>query len=193
MQEVTGLALGGPPGLTGFAGGRPKPSPVIRLFSFTQPKAGLDIRIGLDDRQWTHHAPACPAVFDSGANRPSAGTRAGEDALDFVEVPLIRLALARSGDKGDKANIGVIARRPEFLPWIWAALTEDAVAEPLHISWTASRQRRGTVLPAGQPRDEFPAARRPRRRRRRQPAQRPAGQDAMPRCCLATRSGSTRN
>ena len=52
-----------------------------------------------------------------------------EDALDLVEVPLIRLALARSGDKGDKANIGVIARRPEFLPWVWAALTEDAVAD----------------------------------------------------------------
>ena len=39
------------------------------------------------------------------------------------------MAWARSGDKGDKANIGVIARRHEFLPWIWAALTEDYVAE----------------------------------------------------------------
>jgi hypothetical protein len=129
VQEVTGLALGGPPGLTGFAGSRPKPSPVIRLYSFTQPKAGLDIRIGLDDRQWTHHAPACPAVFDSvQIVRPPAPGPV-EDALDLVEVPLIRVALARSGDKGDKANIGVIARRPEFLPWVWAALTEDAVAD----------------------------------------------------------------
>ena len=31
-------------------------------------------------------------------------------------------------DKGNKANIGIIARRPEYLPWIWNRLTEDAVA-----------------------------------------------------------------
>jgi hypothetical protein len=44
-----------------------------------------------------------------------------------VEVPLIRLAVARSGDKGNDANIGVIARRPEYLAAIRAALTPDAV------------------------------------------------------------------
>ena len=42
-------------------------------------------------------------------------------------VPLICLALARSGDKGDHANIGVIARSAEYLPYIQAALTADAV------------------------------------------------------------------
>jgi hypothetical protein len=44
-----------------------------------------------------------------------------------VELPLVRLAWARSGDKGDIANIGVIARRPEWLPLLWARLTPDAV------------------------------------------------------------------
>ena len=38
------------------------------------------------------------------------------------------LAWGRSGDKGDKANIGIIARRPEYLPWLWAALTPEVVA-----------------------------------------------------------------
>ena len=37
-------------------------------------------------------------------------------------------AWGRSGDKGDKANIGIIARRPEYLPWLWAALTPEVVA-----------------------------------------------------------------
>ncbi|KZL02992.1 hypothetical protein PsW74_00821 [Pseudovibrio sp. W74] len=46
----------------------------------------------------------------------------------LIDVPLIRLAYARSGDKGDKANIGVIARKAEWLPWIAAALSEEAVA-----------------------------------------------------------------
>ncbi|MEM6744670.1 MAG: hypothetical protein AAF676_13175 [Pseudomonadota bacterium] len=47
----------------------------------------------------------------------------------MAEVPLEALAWARSGDKGDAANIGVLARDPAFLPWIWAALTPAIVAE----------------------------------------------------------------
>ena len=43
-------------------------------------------------------------------------------------VPLIQLAWGRSGDKGNNANIGIIARKQEYLPWIWASLTEDVVA-----------------------------------------------------------------
>ena len=53
---------------------------------------------------------------------------AGEADRDLVEVPLIRLAYARSGDKGDNANIGVLARDPSYAPWIWAKLTEAEVA-----------------------------------------------------------------
>ena len=40
---------------------------------------------------------------------------------------LIALAYGRSGDKGDKANIGIIARKPEYLPWIWQALSVATV------------------------------------------------------------------
>ena len=44
-----------------------------------------------------------------------------------AEVPLVRLAWARSGDKGDIANIGVIARRPEWLPLLWDRLHPQAI------------------------------------------------------------------
>jgi hypothetical protein len=47
---------------------------------------------------------------------------------DAVAVPLIQLAYARSGDKGDTSNIGIIARQPAFLPYIKAAVTEQTVA-----------------------------------------------------------------
>ncbi len=43
-------------------------------------------------------------------------------------LPLVALAWARSGDKGDHANVGVLARRPEYLPFLRAALTPEAVA-----------------------------------------------------------------
>jgi hypothetical protein len=42
-------------------------------------------------------------------------------------VPLIRLAFARSGDKGNLFNVAVIARDPAFLPYIGAALTPETV------------------------------------------------------------------
>jgi hypothetical protein len=50
---------------------------------------------------------------------------------ELREVPLIRLAWARSGDKGDTANIGVIARHPDLLPLLRAQLTEARVASHL--------------------------------------------------------------
>ena len=46
-----------------------------------------------------------------------------------VTVPLIKLAYGRSGDKGNAANIGVLARKAEYLPWLRAQLTADAVKQ----------------------------------------------------------------
>ena len=40
----------------------------------------------------------------------------------------MRLAYGRSGDKGDKANIGIFARRPEYLPLLNQWLTPERVA-----------------------------------------------------------------
>jgi hypothetical protein len=45
-----------------------------------------------------------------------------------VRVRLLDLAYARSGDKGDTANVGVIARRPEFYPILARELTVGRVA-----------------------------------------------------------------
>jgi hypothetical protein len=44
-----------------------------------------------------------------------------------MAVPLVRLAVARSGDKGDDENIGVIAREPKFLPLLHSQLTAETV------------------------------------------------------------------
>jgi len=45
----------------------------------------------------------------------------------MVDVPLIKLCYARSGDKGDVANVGVIARDPAYYPFLHQTLTEDVV------------------------------------------------------------------
>ncbi len=44
-----------------------------------------------------------------------------------MKVRLVDLAHARSGDKGDTANVGVIALRPEWYPLLAEHLTVDRV------------------------------------------------------------------
>jgi hypothetical protein len=46
-----------------------------------------------------------------------------------MRVQLVQLAHARSGDKGDTANVGVIALKPEWYPLLVKTLTRDRVAE----------------------------------------------------------------
>ncbi|MBO0721666.1 MAG: hypothetical protein J2P41_12635 [Blastocatellia bacterium] len=44
-----------------------------------------------------------------------------------MKVQLIEIAHARSGDKGDTANIGLIARKPEFYPHLLREVTAERV------------------------------------------------------------------
>ena len=128
LKEIAGLGLATPPGLSSFSGGRPKPSPVIRLFSYLTPKDSVDIQLEMNGETLTmQDAPG--VSFDATQVQRPPPPYAPTDTE--IEIPLIKLAWARSGDKGDKANIGVIARKPEYLPYIWTALTEKSVAERL--------------------------------------------------------------
>lgn len=124
-REIAQAATAMAPGFTGyFGGGRPEPHMVPKLFSTLVPKAAVPIEVVVGTTR------ASVTVPDSGgyvppSERPlSAATAPATDAL----VPLVRLAVARSGDKGDHANIGVMARDPAYLPHIEAALTPNAVA-----------------------------------------------------------------
>lgn len=118
LKEASGFGLATPPGLVLFSGARPKPQAVVRLFSALIDKTIPDIHI---DGIAFDPAPAVPA------SRASYETPAKPDRAGDTTVPLVELAWLRSGDKGDKSNIGVIARQPDFMPYIWAALTEPAI------------------------------------------------------------------
>ena len=43
-----------------------------------------------------------------------------------MKVQLVKLAHARSGDKGDTANVGIIALRDEYYPLLGREVTADA-------------------------------------------------------------------
>lgn len=45
------------------------------------------------------------------------------------KVPLIKLAHARSGDKGNVCNIGLIARKPEYYPILVKQVTAERAKE----------------------------------------------------------------
>lgn len=126
LKEVSGLGLATPPGMAIFSGIRPKPSPVVRLFSYPTAKAGISATVSLNGACVEFEdAPGEP--FSSTALRRPVAPPPPGDAT--ISVPLIKLAFGRSGDKGDKANIGIIARKGEYLPYLWAALDEATVAK----------------------------------------------------------------
>lgn len=127
LREATGLALNTPPGLTLFNAGRPKPMPVVRLFSFLvdKEKAPVQVKVNNEIVRLDRYMAAGQQI----AHQPEQSSPPMSPPTDevLISVPLIRLAWARSGDKGDKANIGVIARDKAYVPWIARALTEDRV------------------------------------------------------------------
>lgn len=47
----------------------------------------------------------------------------------MAKVKLVELAHARSGDKGDTANVGLIARKPEYFPALVAQVTAERVKQ----------------------------------------------------------------
>ncbi|WP_336966277.1 acyclic terpene utilization AtuA family protein [Acinetobacter pittii] len=124
-SEIAQASTGMAPALTGIVGGRPKASPVIKLFSFLIDKNQVSVEIDFEGKRY-------PVEIPQGVSTEQLPTlKAGENAIyqgDEIEVPLIEIAHARSGDKGNHSNIGVIARKADYLPWIRAALTEQSVA-----------------------------------------------------------------
>ena len=126
-REIAQASTGMTPGFVNMLGGRPSVSPSIRLFSFLLPKDQINTTVYINDKQYEVEN------FTSKLNHinSTAKVSSSSDILDITdtEVALIKLAYARSGDKGDHANIGVIARKAEYLPYIRNALSKQTVAK----------------------------------------------------------------
>jgi hypothetical protein len=108
-----------------LAQGTPMAMPVTHLFSFLTDKSEVPVTVTSDGAVSSVPIDTAGGFHQDLVKRPVPG--AAVDRRE-VTVRLIDLAWARSGDKGDLFNVGVIARRPEYLPFIRAALTSDKVA-----------------------------------------------------------------
>jgi hypothetical protein len=139
-REIAPAGTSWSPGTTSPGGGRPSPSPLIKPLAFFVDKAAVPVQVVMDGQALAVEVPLAGPVLP--VDLPLAGRAAppqdlpepapwgdglAGDLEPQIEVPLVRLAWARSGDKGNTANIGVIARRPEWLPLLWARLTPQAV------------------------------------------------------------------
>lgn len=127
-REIAPAGTSWAPGTTG-AGGRPSPSPRIRQTPLRVAKARLQPLVEIDG---TVLAVAVPTALTEPPPLPAMPADGQATAADFDwaapgQVPLIELAWARSGDKADTANIGIIARRPEWWPHLQAVLTPARV------------------------------------------------------------------
>jgi hypothetical protein len=102
-------------------------APVLALYTFLLDKAEVPVELAVDGE------PPRPMQIATGGEFDPATLRRPQfpvaDAVDLTEtVPLVALAWARSGDKSNMFNLGVIARDPAYLPFLSRALTADRVA-----------------------------------------------------------------
>ncbi len=127
-KEIAQAATAMASGIAGsVTGGRPSVSPRICLYSLLIPKSDISVDLSLDDE-------SIPVSIHSSSNslileeQPEWPIEDISSDSDWPTVPLAKLSWCRSGDKGNHANIGVIARQSDYVPYIASALTEKTIA-----------------------------------------------------------------
>ena len=137
-REMGSVGLSFAQGTTGLIGGRPKVTPVVKLFSFLIDKKSIPaitLQLGSSAPVWVEQVTpdldmsASPTSLSTTTTQESAPMDAFVDLSEAVQwVPLIELAYARSGDKGNKSNIAIIARDPKWMALLRSFLTPARMA-----------------------------------------------------------------
>jgi hypothetical protein len=156
-REIAQAATAMAPGLTGLVGGRPKPSPMIRLFSFLWPKDQIAVSYNLNDttskvdiaqgESLETFIQASTALVESDPTGNIKETGNIEMASCDATTSLINLAMARSGDKGDHCNVGILARDPAYLPYIKNAVQPEKIHQYLSHIMTENSEVKLYSLP----------------------------------------------
>ncbi len=130
-REVAPAGTSWSPGTTGSGGGRSSAAPSIKQFAFLLDKGQIkpQVSVNLSDLNFNEenshivHVKSAQSAIHNEVKMPEFSDLIGDE----IEINVIDIAHARSGDKGDTSNIGVIARHPDLLPVLRQQLTPLAV------------------------------------------------------------------
>ncbi len=128
-REIVPSAAAMAQGITGFAAGRPSPSPVVRLFSFLIEQLRVKPHVWLDGLELPFAQLPSGGAQTTTTQAPRAEAATAAASGPTVRVPLLRIAHGRSGDKGDKSNIGIIARSPAAFAVLQQVLSAELVKD----------------------------------------------------------------
>src|SRR4051812_40743528 len=141
-RELMPYITAGPQGTTGYAEGRPRVHQVVRYWpslishGAVAPQVKILSSVVGASKSPPAAAPASMAGSAKQGPAPSGHSQLASAGAARKPTHLYDIAVARSGDKGTSANIGVIVRRHDWWEFLEKWLTADAVAtyfEPMGI------------------------------------------------------------
>ncbi len=134
-KALSTLILSGPAGMAVTGRGRPKPVPVIAYWPALMHRTRVQAKVLTvttrgDEEFFEINFPlrVRTSMEEKTAKKVAVAPRkAIKPTGRMVKVKLQEIAFARSGDKGDTCNIGVLARSPEIYEYLRATLTAEKV------------------------------------------------------------------
>ncbi len=138
-KMIPSLILSGPPGVA-VIGGVPKPAKVMSYWPALMPKDAVHPRIGLYEKGELIEEKIVSTTpvghYIASEAKAQVATKASRPIAEVVKehegdklIPLSRICLARSGDKGDTANIGVMARSEAAYRFLDSYLTAQRIKD----------------------------------------------------------------
>ena len=131
IKLVPALILSGPPGVA-IIGGAPRVQEVISYWPALLPKEAVTAKVAVYGKQGdtvVSIVPPSSVPPDPTFPAPQVAIQVGASEMPTTgqRVPLSALCLARSGDKSDAANIGVLARNDVSYAFLAKYLTAQCV------------------------------------------------------------------
>ncbi|KAF4972236.1 hypothetical protein FSARC_1133 [Fusarium sarcochroum] len=129
-KEVAPFLTNSCPGIFLLTSGRPKVGPNFTASSIMVKRGAVTPLVHLGTRTGHTMVPLsdehCQPIQAAKSHTVSHGPSGSLD-LGLPGTKLIDIAYGRSGDKGDTANIAIIARKPEFYPDILEQVTPELI------------------------------------------------------------------
>jgi hypothetical protein len=124
-SEIASAALLMAPGAVSLLGGRKKPTSLIETAASYIDRKDINCEVHLEDEVWS----VSHEVSSSFNGKPKSAEEKPpfDSILDTHRVALSELIYARSGDKGNDANIGIIARDERFFPFLCQVINDELI------------------------------------------------------------------